>query len=321
VPHIPSTYKANGLFRIPDFNTVLSNQYRSKRHLDYVRERIETPDGDFFDTDWSKVESDRLMVFIHGLAGSSEANYVKSACHHFNTEGWDAAALNYRAHSGVPNRKVGGAHSGWTEDLEHFINIVSDAYKEICLVGQSLGGSIILNYLVKCKARISEKLTSASMICPALHHLSGVKRMNHWSRRPYTYRFIRRLRKMLAMKKELIVSEGWDYEGAMHARNLEEFDEAFTAPVHGFRDARDYYIQNTVVDRLDEIDIPIYLLCALDDPFFDSAHYPYDLAAANDNIFLETPSYGGHCGFWGEDADGRNYAERRVLEFSERKRI
>jgi len=105
----------------------------------------------------------------------------------------------------------------------------------------------------------------------------------------------------------------------MKAKNLEEFDDAFTAPVHGYKDARDYYKKNTVIDRLAEIDVPVYMLCPLDDPFFDSDYYPYDEALANENLFLETPKHGGHCGFWGEDEKGRNYAERRVLEFSERK--
>jgi len=321
VPIVPSTYKANGLFRIADWNTVVSNQFRNRKVLEYTRERIETADGDFFDVDWSKIDSNRLMVFIHGLAGSTEANYVKSSCLLFNAEGWDTVALNYRGHSREANRIAGGAHSGWTNDLEHFLKITSDDYKEICLVGQSLGGSIILNYLIKCKASIPHNLTSTSLICPALHHKSGVERMNHWSRWPYTFRFIRRLRKMLLEKKALIVSEGWDYDGAMKARNLEEFDDAFTAPVHGFKNASDYYQQNSMVDRLDEIDIPLYILSALDDPFFDSTYYPYELAEASDNIFLETPQHGGHCGFWGEDKQGRNYSERSILEFSHRKRL
>lgn len=321
MPHISSSYKAYGLFKIADFNTVLSNQYRSKKRLRYNRERIECPDGDFFDVDWSKVGKGRLMVFVHGLAGSAEANYVKSSCIHFNNAGWDAVAMNYRAPGGEPNRRAGGAHSGWTEDLEFFLNKLSPSYEEICIVGQSLGGSIILNYLVKCKSRIPNNLGSASMICPALHHLSGVRRMNHWSRWPYSYRFIRRLRKMLLQKKNLILKEGWDYEKALAAKNLEEFDDAFTAPVHNYTSANEYYVQNSMHSRLSEIDIPVYMICTLDDPFYDSDYYPYESAKTQMNIFLETPEHGGHCGFWGEDEMGRNYAERRILEFAEKKTL
>jgi len=182
MPHVLSSYHAKSLFRIAHFNTVVSNQFRKKKELAYTRERIETADGDFFDVDWSKLKSDKLMVFIHGLVGSASSNYVKSSCLHFNEEGWEAAALNYRAHSGEPNRRVGGVHSGWTDDLEIFLLRVSSFYKEICLVGQSLGGSIILNYLVKCKKSVPQNLSAVSLICPAIHHLSGVLRMNHWSK-------------------------------------------------------------------------------------------------------------------------------------------
>lgn len=317
MPHIPSRYKAYGLFRNAHINTVLSNQFRQKRYVSYSRERIETEDGDFYDVDWSKIGCRRMMVFIHGLAGSTAANYVQTSCLYYNQEGWDAAALNYRGHSGEANRLLGGAHSGWTADLEHFLNRVSPDYEDICIIGQSLGGSIILNYLVKRKEAIPHNLSSVSLICPALHHPSGIKKMQLWINKGYNIRFIKKLRTMMRSKKAQIIQAGLDYDKIMSVWDLEDFDNAFTAPVHGYKDAIDYYEKNTVLDRLSDIDIPLYMLCTLDDPFFDSKYYPIGYARRSKTLYIETPKHGGHCGMWGEDTDGRNYAERRCISFSE----
>ena len=144
-----STYKAPFLLRNAHTNTVYAALVRKVPGVFYEREVLDTPDGDFLDLDWSFVKSDKLVIVLHGLEGSADRPYMLGMIREFNRSGWDGLGFNFRGCSGRLNRKAASYHMGWTQDLEfvieHILNL--DKYREVVLVGFSLGGNVILNYL------------------------------------------------------------------------------------------------------------------------------------------------------------------------------
>ena len=138
-------YKPCFLFQNKHINTCFPTLFR-KINIEYKRERIDTPDGDFLDLDWIKNGNDKAIVLCHGLEGSSRSKYIQGAARYFSERGWDVLAINYRGCSGEMNRKLTFYHMGYTEDLETTLKETSQ-YKKVALVGFSLGANLVLKYL------------------------------------------------------------------------------------------------------------------------------------------------------------------------------
>ena len=144
-PHIrPPLFCSN-----THIQTVIPTLFRKVSGVTYQRERIDTPDGDFLDLDWSRVGSKRLAIVLHGLEGNSTRSYMMGMVKALNRGAWDALAVNFRGCGGEPNRRLQMYHSGETGDLQTVIRHVSenDKYSALALVGSSLGGNVILKYL------------------------------------------------------------------------------------------------------------------------------------------------------------------------------
>ena len=161
-----SNYKPPFLFKNGHIQSIFPVLFRKIKTLPYVRQRIETPDNDFIDLDWSCVGAQRAAVVSHGLEGHSRRAYMQGMISALNRRGWDGVAFNFRGCSGQPNRLVRSYHSGATEDLHHVIRhvIAKQRYSAIALVGFSIGGNLTLKYLgeavqksslIKCAAAIS----------------------------------------------------------------------------------------------------------------------------------------------------------------------
>lgn len=307
----------------------------------YERERLELADGDFLDLDWSRVGSDRLVVLTQGLESEAADSITCGLVASWNAAGWDALAWNYRGCSGEPNRLARFYHGADTTDLvtviEHAAGSAhapprssllsaagqnghasaslskespSPTHTEISLVGLSLGGNIVLRYLGECEAH-PRVMAAAAVSAPVDLASSALKLDVHPSSQFYRRRLIKRLHSKVEQKASLF-PEVFETRDLQSLRTFAKFDDRYTAPLHGFRDAAEYWAQACVRPYLASIQVPTLLLNSVDDPFLTTESFPVVEASNNPNLFLEAPRNGGHLGF--VDARG-SWLERRILGF------
>lgn len=293
-----STYKAPIFFSNGHLQTVYQTLFRKIKGVKYQRERIETLDGDFLDLDWSLVNSDKLVILIHGLEGSSEAVYIRSMVETLNKNHFDTVSMNFRGCSGEPNRLFRAYHSGATEDLEAVVSHIlkTKPKKKLGIVGFSLGGNLTLKYLGEKAEKITPEIRGAvtfSVPCDLLGSSFELKKLKC---KIYTKRFLKRLSKKMKLKSEQFPDK-IDVEKIKHFKNLTEFDDFFTAPAHGFKDAEEYYTRCSSKQFLTKIQIPSLLVNAKNDPFLSQSCFPIEEANANEKFYLEITNSGGHVGF------------------------
>lgn len=276
--------------------TVFPTLFRRVRPASYVRERIATPDLDFLDLDYSRTGSRSAVVILHGLEGNSTRQYVTGMVHIFNESGFDTVSMNFRGCSGECNKALRFYHSGETGDLQTVIDHISPHYDRIHLVGFSLGGNVTLKYLGERGTAVSPKIRSAVAISVPVDLLDSSTELEKRHNSIYRMRFIRSLGEKLAEKAKAY-PQNISLDGYSAIRTFREFDDRYTAPIHGFKNAEDYWRQSSSIFYLNGISVPTLLINALDDPFLGKGSYPFDAAAANPHFHLETPEAGGHVGF------------------------
>ncbi len=295
--------------------TIVPTLFRKVEGVHYQRERILTPDDDFLDLDWSRTGSKRVAILSHGLEGNSGRAYMRGMVKALNRRGWDALAWNFRGCSGEPNRKAQSYHSGATEDLHLVIeHALRDPYTDIALIGFSLGGNMNLKYLGERGNRIHPAVKKAVSFSVPCDLKSGAEKMAQPSNKIYMIRFFRMLREKMKVKSELFPGEITN-EDFKRVATFKEFDDRYTAPIHGFRDAEDYWKKASCKQFLDSISIPALLVNARNDPFLNEPCYPTKEAEANPNFFLEIPKSGGHASFIMPGDNGEYWSETRALEF------
>lgn len=299
--------------------TILPKFFRRIEGPPYERERIETEDGDFLDLDWTQTrEANRVAIISHGLEGSSKAHYVRGLGRALAGAGWDVCAWNYRGCSGEPNRLLRSYHSGDTPDLDRVVRHALDqhGYDRAMLAGFSLGGNLTLKYMGERGAEVDGRITHAAAFSVPCDLQAGSHHLADWRNWIYMRYFLRSLYAKMVAKEARYPDEicASDFRGM---RTFQEFDGRYTAPVHGFESAEDYWTRASCKSFLPGIRRPTLLLSAEDDPFLPEVCYPTDEAEANPDLFLEMPEGGGHCGFIELRGDGLFYNERRTLAFLE----
>jgi hypothetical protein len=316
VPIIPSSYRAPWFLRNGHAHTIYPVAFRRVPEVRYIRERIELEDGDFLDVDWSRVQGKSALVIAHGLEGSSDGAYVRGMARAFNERGWDVAAMNFRGCSGEPNRLLRSYHSGATDDLLHIVQHVNRAgYDRVGLVGFSLGGNMVMKLLGELGANIPAWLVGGVGISVPCDLKAACETMARRINAPYMRRFLVSLRQKLQSKQARFPVEMND-AGYERLKTFRHFDDRYTAPIHGYRDAEDYWARCSALAFLPAIQCPALLLNSLDDPFLAQECFPREIAAAHRWLHLETPINGGHVGFAGGGLrHGEYYSERRALEF------
>ena len=262
-----STYEPSLLFKNKHFNTV----YRTFFHttsINFKRERLELADGDFMDIDISSVNSEKVVVAIHGLEGSSESTYIQSLCKLLNQNKYDVIAVNLRGCSGESNRLLSSYHSGKTEDLDFVIQHLDNQhnYKEINIVGYSLGGNLTLKYLGENTR--SSKIKSAVGISVPCDLKASALQMNTFSNKLYLQMFLKSLREKGLKKLHEFPNSFLTEEAIISVKNFKDFDDVYTAPAHGFKNAEDYWAKSSCKQHIPSIKIPTLLISSLDDPFF-----------------------------------------------------
>lgn len=305
--------------------TIVAALFRKVPPPAYQRERIDTPDGDFLDCDWlfaaSPAPSRKAAIISHGLESDSHRANVVAMARAFSLCGYDALAWNFRGCSGEPNRKARAYHSGATEDLRVVLDYARSKrrYEEIYLVGLSLGGNLTLKFLGEEGERLSPDVKKAVAFSAPCDLRGSSERLSRLSNRLYERRFLRSLKEKIALKAKLFPQEISlaPYE-QKKIKTLRDFDDFYTAPLHGFASADDYYHQCSSKRFLSRIRIPTLIVNAKNDVFLSPSCYPFDEAKASDFVFLETPKSGGHLGFVTAEAwHGLYWSEMRALGFIE----
>jgi hypothetical protein len=311
-----STYSPPILCSNPHFQTIVPSLLRRVAGVNYERERIDTPDGDFLDLDWSRVGSNRLAVVLHGMEGDSKRHYVLGMVKALNRGGWDAVALNFRGCSGECNRKPRFYHSGDTEDLHTAVLHVAagNEYSKLALIGFSLGGNVILKYLGERDGALHPLIKKAVTFSVPCDLTACEVKITQSGAGLYLKRFLRLLHNKIKMKMQ-VMPGSVDDNGYNQISTLREFDNRYTAPLHGFKDALDYYEKSSCGPFLLNISVPTLLVNSADDPFLAESAYPVREARENPYFFLEVTDFGGHVGFFAVNRLGEYWSESRALEF------
>lgn len=310
-------YQPPFIFKQRHFNTVYTTLFR-RNPVNYQRERIETPDDDFIDLDWLKEGHSQLVIICHGLEGSADSEYVKGMAKAFVKRNYDIVAYNYRGCSGEPNRQLKAYHAGATYDLQtvidHILNTTN--YKSIHLVGFSLGGNLVLKYVGENPTGIPKEIQSCVAISVPIDLESCAYEIAKPHNFLYNERFRKKLKAKVIAKKALIEQSPLiDYDALIQSKSFMTFDNLFTAPAHGFKDAIDYWTQNSSKQFLTNIQIPTLLINALDDPFLAPEAFPFEAPKQNPNFQLLAPKYGGHVGFVQFNTEKEFWSEVQTTKF------
>lgn len=307
------TYKRPFFLFNPHLETIFPSQFRKVNLPPYQRERIETPDNDFLDLDWLIKSSKKLAIISHGLEGDTTRPYIKGMAKALFDHGYDILTWNYRGCSGEMNKAIRFYHSGATDDLATVADYAATKnYTEIYLVGFSLGGNLTLKYLGEERTHPGKIKKAIVFSVPMDLHTSCVKisQPDNWI---YSRRFLRSLKKKVLEKSQAM--NGIDASGLKKVKTLHEFDDYFTGPIHGFKDALDYYTQSSSLKFVANIKIPTLIVNAKNDPFLSPECYPEKLLQGHPYVKFESPDFGGHVGFAQFGKNGLYWSEERSLEF------
>jgi hypothetical protein len=302
----------------PHAMTVWGALVRRPPRLRLTAERWELPDGDFVDVE--RLAGPRpdapLVIACHGLEGSGRAPYILGTLHQAQRRGCAGLALHFRSCSGAPNRLPRLYHSGETGDLDWTVRRLAAERpgRPIGLVGFSLGGNVVAKYLGERGDDLPSEVRAGAVISAPLDLAACQAEIDgdgFWAAR-YRERFLRRLRKK-ALAKARQFPGLLDEERIRAARTLRAFDDAVTAPLHGFRDAADYYARSSAGPRVADVRRPLLVLNADDDPMVPGRTLPVPALRRNPLITFELWPAGGHVGFVsGPPWRAERWAERRV---------
>lgn len=284
--------------------------------LDYRRERLELPDGDFIDLDW--VDGPRhapLLVLFHGLEGGSDSHYARHLMDEARLRGWRGVVPHFRGCSGESNRLPRAYFAGDADEIGYILQrLRAGEAAGLRAAGVSLGGNALLKWLEREGGRAGGIAERVVVISAPLDLPTAGATLDRGLARLYTARFLKTLKaKALAKLERHPMPYGRDAVraiGSIHA-----FDTLVTAPLHGFRDADDYWRQAASKPGLGSIRVPTLLINARNDPFMPGDVLPAE-TDVSEWVSLEFPEEGGHVGFVrGEFPGDFNWFRKRVLDF------
>jgi uncharacterized protein len=313
MPIVTSRFHPPAFLRNGHIQTILPALLPRRLSIAFERERLELEDGDFLDLDWARIGGDRLAILSHGLEGCSDGDYNRGMATALHAAGWDVLAWNLRGCGKEMNRLPRSYHSGETGDLGAVIRFAATKYPQIALIGFSLGGNLTLKYLGESSPHPT--VIGAVAISVPIDLAASARALDQrWSNRIYLRRFMKSLIAKVEAKA-LRFPDHLDMSRCRTIRTFQEFDDRYTAPIHGFRDAADYWAKSSARQYLDRITVPTLLLNARDDPFLTPECFPFAEAEQHSYLFLEAPESGGHMGFIDLARASEIWSERRVVEF------
>jgi predicted alpha/beta-fold hydrolase len=300
--------------------TVWGKFFRRSRLEGFRSRVVATPDGDQLTIASSEAADDSpRLLLLHGLEGGVRSHYVGGIWAAAQKLGWQPNLLLFRTCDGTMNRARRTYHSGETSDLgfvvQHFLEESPD--RPICLIGVSLGGNVLLKWLGEEGENVPSKVRAAAAVSTPFDLARSSRAIGTGFARVYEWNFLRSLKRK-ASKKLGQYPDVCENDVVNSVESMWEFDDRFTAPLHGFADAADYYHRCSSIRFLAGIRLPTLLLSAYDDPFYstDVLGDVERIGETNPNLTLEFHRHGGHVGFVG-GAPWRPtyYVETRVTDF------
>ncbi len=286
----------------PHLQTLAPRIIRKQALFEPHWQTLDTPDGDFLDIAWSESVADDsqidrpIFVLFHGLEGCFYSPYANGLMNAFANSGWLSVMMHFRGCSGKPNNLARAYHSGEVEDARFFLEHLNQRFpnQKKVAVGISLGGNMLVNYLAQYN---HEPLIDAATVVSAPLDLSACsQRIEQGFSKVYKTYLLSSLKKNALRKHHLLKGEiDLSYQNIKRVTKLYEFDDLITAPLHGFKDADDYYQRCSGIRRLKEIRLPTQIIHAKDDPFMTEAVIPKYVLP--DNIDYRLFDKGGHVGF------------------------
>lgn len=302
-PHTQSLFPY--VFRNVDFNIQR-----------YGRERVSLSDGDFLDLDWVNKGSNKLLILSHGKSGCSYSPYILGAVKAITDHGWDALAWNMRGQSGEPNNLLRWYTGADSNDLDAVVKqaLSKNRYNEIALFGVSLGGNVTLKYLGEQGDKLPQQITKAITFSVPCDFTSTVEELGKAKNFIFMNHFLLHYRRMLKQKAQQFPGK-IDLSGYWKIRTMAQFDERYTAPFHGYKNAQEFWDIASSKNYLSGIRRPTLLVNAQDDPLLAPPSFPIEEAKKNPALFLEMPKNGGHAGFLEFNAKGYYWSDKRMLRF------
>jgi len=269
--------------------------------VQWRRERVEIGDGDFWLFDWQDAGAPvnaPLVVLFHGLEGGSQSHYARALAVHVATLGWRIVVPHFRGCGGEPNRLPRAYHSADHAEIGAMLRAVRarvDPSTRVYAAGVSLGGSALANWLGREGAQAARTLDAAAAVSTPLDLMASGLAIARGANRVYTWHFLHDLKpKALAMARRF--PGLLDARRIARARSMWDFDDAVTAPLHGFAGTRDYWTRGSSKPWLRGIGVPTLVLNATNDPFIPQASLPAARDAGT-HVTLQQPATGGHAGF------------------------
>ncbi len=301
---VDSNFAPHPLLRGPHAQTIVPTLLRPEPPLDLRHERLELPDGDFVDLAWAgPARGPRLAVLVHGLTGGFQSKYLRGTARELIARGWRVVILQLRGGSDEPNRHARCYHHGDTGDLRHLWQVLRAREPDVRLAaaGWSLGANVLLKALGE-EGGAAPVLAAVAGCAPFRLQVCAEK-LRSGSARLYQARLLRDLKALVA-RKHAAVPAPVDIDAVMQARDFFEFDDRYTAPMNGFRDALDYYARSECAGFVGAIRRPTLIINAHDDPFMTPAVLPQPQQLAP-QVTLEVSRRGGHVGFVAAGTGGR----------------
>jgi predicted alpha/beta-fold hydrolase len=258
------------------------------------------------------------LIALHGLESSSDAHYVRGLADKAFAAGFNAVRLNQRNCGGTERLSDSLYHSGLTDDPIAVMRELTelDGLPAFAVAGYSLGGNLTLKLAGDFGTAPPPALRAVCAVSPTMDLAVCVDALEEKQNAIYQWHFVRNLKRRMRRKAKAFPGK-WPLEALARIRSIREFDDAYTAPFHGFRDAADYYYRASAMRVIDKISIPALIITAADDPFVPPGPFKERAVTRNRNITLRITDSGGHCGFVEEASDGYDgyWAERQIVEF------
>jgi uncharacterized protein len=320
---LPHRFRPAWWLRNPHAQTMWGKFGRPAPKVRTAGERLESPDGDAIDLHHLQGSDDApRMLILHGLEGSVRSHYVGGILAQAHARGWGATVLVFRGCGSSPNTARRFYHSGETTDLAFVYRTLSARWPRArwLFIGVSLGGNVLLKWLGERPAEAGDRTRAAVAVSVPFDLEAGARHIRRGFARVYDRSFLKSLRRK-ALAKLRHYPDLFDRSALERARSVFEFDDAVTAPVHGFTDARHYYQQSSALAFLDRIRVRTLLLSSEDDPFLPPSALKRvaEVARRNPRLQVEFHAHGGHVGFVSGALPWRPfyYAEWRAFQFFE----
>ncbi len=257
-----------------------------------------------------------LVLIVHGLGGSSTKKYVKGMANMLNQSGLDVVAINLRSCSGEPNLLPRFYHGADIKDIETVITHARTkmGYEKISLIGFSMGGGIVLNYLGRLGADIPKYIHRAVAFSVPVDLSASADHMEKGYCKMYMKYFLYEFRIKMREKERLRPGSN-DLSQLDNIKTFREFDEHYNSKWYGYSSADEFYFNTSSIDWLENIQVPSLIISAKNDPFLPPDCYTFKASVKNSNLFLELPDLGGHLGFFTLKRGGYFWSEKRAVEW------